>query len=175
MGIFLLPPGAEIPLHDHPGMTVLTRVLFGSLDVFACDWSGETSAVGNQSPALGPSKDCLDSATSKARPAILRFDGRIDAPATSVLTPDRGNLHTFRASAPHGCAVLDVITPPYDAAWGRPCTYYRRSALRRGAVDSGAGNSAPREELFLLEEFSADDFFCGSEPYRGPSVGGASG
>lgn len=34
-GVFVFPPGAEIPLHDHPGMVVLSRVLYGELRVLS--------------------------------------------------------------------------------------------------------------------------------------------
>ena len=33
MGIFVFPPGASIPLHDHPSMVVISRVLYGELHV----------------------------------------------------------------------------------------------------------------------------------------------
>lgn len=46
MGIFCLPAGATIPLHDHPGMTVFSRVLYGQLFIQAFDWmDGSTSAA----------------------------------------------------------------------------------------------------------------------------------
>jgi predicted metal-dependent enzyme (double-stranded beta helix superfamily) len=33
VGIFIFPPGASIPLHDHPSMVVISRVLYGQLKV----------------------------------------------------------------------------------------------------------------------------------------------
>ncbi len=33
VGIFIFPPGASIPLHDHPSMVVISRVLYGELRV----------------------------------------------------------------------------------------------------------------------------------------------
>lgn len=38
MGVFCFPAGATMPLHDHPGMVVLTKVLYGSVSWNAYDW-----------------------------------------------------------------------------------------------------------------------------------------
>lgn len=37
MGIFIFAPNAKIPLHDHPNMCVLSRVLYGSLERLSLD------------------------------------------------------------------------------------------------------------------------------------------
>ena len=115
IGVFELPRGAVIPLHNHPSMTVFSRVLYGTLHIRAYDWA---SASYYDQPCV----------PGVVRPAYLTMDGHISAPVTSVLFPTRnGNIHAFRAIT--DCAVLDVLAPPYRGG-DRGCTYYVERAFR---------------------------------------------
>ncbi|WVZ99803.1 hypothetical protein U9M48_045050 [Paspalum notatum var. saurae] len=115
-GIFCLPKSAVIPLHNHPGMTVFSKILFGSMHLKSYDW-------------VKSSADIDDNAleNSDARLAKLNTDAVFDASTeTVVLYPENGgNLHCFTALTP--CAVLDVMAPPYNHADGRNCTYYNET------------------------------------------------
>ena len=106
---FILEPGARIPLHDHPGMTVLSRVVRGSLRVTSFD-------VG---------------ADGKARRSISLMTSA-DGPA--ALYPSVNNVHEFQAGA-GGAVVLDVIVPPYDEDSGRACHYFEAVSVRGGAFE----------------------------------------
>ncbi|CAI5744983.1 unnamed protein product [Peronospora destructor] len=74
IGIFILPPGVSIPLHDHPRMSVITRVLYGSMRVKTYDLVG---ALLNGKKYMA--RLCMDKVTT--------------APHTTELLPDCGNLH----------------------------------------------------------------------------------
>ncbi len=106
---FVLAPHATIPLHDHPHMTVLSRVVRGSLRVTSFD-------VG----ADGKARRSSSIMTSADGPAAL--------------FPCQDNVHEFQAGA-GGAVVLDVIVPPYDEDAGRACHYFEAVSLRGGVFE----------------------------------------
>lgn len=139
MGVFILPPKVEIPLHDHPGMTVLSSVLCGDLHVFSCDW-------------VASSSDDVWKAQKHGGMARVRNESVIRGPSLCTLDPDRQNIHAFRGGAETGCAILDILTPPYDDDVGRSCTYYRiidKVALDRGEHDDDSSDNEANDDAFV--------------------------
>ncbi|XP_059303915.1 plant cysteine oxidase 2-like [Lycium ferocissimum] len=115
IGIFCLPPSGVIPLHNHPGMTVFSKLLLGTMHAKSYDWVQNRDQF-NQS---GRQQE------SGMRLAKVHVDADFTAPCNaSVLFPDSGgNMHCFKALTP--CILLDVLGPPYSEAEGRHCTYYK--------------------------------------------------
>lgn len=113
MGIFCLPPSGVIPLHNHPGMTVFSKLLFGTMHIKSYDWAGDLPA------------DVSQTQIPEKRLAKIKVDADFTAPCNpSILYPDDGgNMHCFTAVT--ACAVLDVLGPPYSDPDGRHCAYYQ--------------------------------------------------
>lgn len=100
LSLFLLPAGERLPLHDHPGMHVWTRVLHGRLALRAFDWVTRDPPRARPAPELA-----LDPTSPPVR-----------------ATPELRNVHELQALAP--TAVLDLFVPYYDRLRGRPCRYW---------------------------------------------------
>jgi cysteamine dioxygenase len=117
IAVFFLPKGTVMPLHDHPGMTVFSKLLIGSAHVEGYDWI--------RHPRTFSTIDVSDS--RRLAEKVVDHDVT-PASGTWVLFPDSGgNMHRFVAGEEVPCAFLDVLTPPY-APTGRQrrrCTYYR--------------------------------------------------
>ncbi|CAO2820282.1 unnamed protein product [Amaranthus hypochondriacus] len=112
MVLFFLPASAVIPLHNHPEMTVFSKLLLGEMHIKAYDWAHSIDVECEKQP-------------SSRRLARLKANDVFTAPCnSSVLYPTSGgNIHQFTAITP--CAVLDVLGPPYSKEDGRDCSYYK--------------------------------------------------
>ncbi|KAG8378826.1 hypothetical protein BUALT_Bualt07G0025200 [Buddleja alternifolia] len=156
MCIFCFPTSSVIPLHDHPGMTVFSKVLYGSLHVKGYDWVEPASI-----------QKINGSEHSAVRLAKLAVDKVLTAPcSTSVLYPrSGGNLHSFTAITP--CAVLDILAPPYDESAGRRCSYYRDYP---STEEDESGIGTKEEYAWLAEVDTPDDLYMCTGKYTGPAI-----
>jgi hypothetical protein len=113
VGIFVLPPHAKIPIHDHPKMCVTSKLLFGNCHLTSYDWltTALHSSTGNTPPrhVTHQYAELIDGAWMETNEVWSLFE-------------DNGNLHAITAGE-EGCALLDVISPDYDQE--RKCTYYK--------------------------------------------------
>lgn len=166
MGVFLLKHGSSIPLHDHPNMYGLLKVLYGKVRVSCYDRldSPPDSAGGRPfNPPLLPYQK------SAVRPSVQRSVGEYteESPAC-VLYPHRDNLHQIEA-VDGPTAFLDILAPPYDPDDGRDCHYYKVLPQVPEGADRNAGHQE-QTEVWLMEIPQPSGFWCGSEPYPGPKV-----
>ncbi|XP_057951198.1 plant cysteine oxidase 2-like [Malania oleifera] len=159
MGIFCLPPSGVIPLHNHPGMTVFGKLLFGSMHVKSYDWvhANISSSTYSRQPGL--------------RLAKVQVDSQFTAPCSpSILYPaEGGNMHCFTALT--SCAILDVLGPPYSDSQGRPCTYYQECPL--ASFPAGETGLLPDEEeghAWLEEWEKPESFVVVGDDYRGLEI-----
>ncbi|KAI3437051.1 Cysteine dioxygenase [Psidium guajava] len=124
--MFFLPSAGVIPLHNHPGMTVFSKLLLGSMHIKSYDWV-DPHHLSNGSTTT----------PSNLKLAKVKADGVFTAPCnSSVLYPTTGgNIHAFTAIKP--CAILDVLGPPYSQEDGRDCSYYRDTPYTTHAALNG--------------------------------------
>lgn len=125
IGVFVFPPHARMPLHDHPKMCVLSRVLYGDLTKDSLDIDKQPSSRQSWLSSIFSSHQNIGWAGGKvpanSKRAYKRETEFLQAPDVTMLFPFKGNLHEFIAG-PNGAAILDVLIPPYDDS--RDCTFY---------------------------------------------------
>ncbi|KAJ1530069.1 hypothetical protein HK096_008620, partial [Nowakowskiella sp. JEL0078] len=114
MCVFVLKKGATMPVHDHPSMTVFSKIIFGDLYVQTFEFLSEQSKSFNLSrDNVRLCKTGINSVISSTMPESLLF-----------ITPETGpSIHSFTAASDF-VVILDLIGPPYND--DRPCTYYRK-------------------------------------------------
>ncbi|KYQ89231.1 hypothetical protein DLAC_11795 [Tieghemostelium lacteum] len=101
LAVFAFPPNSTIPLHDHPDMTVLSKVLYGH--VYCKNYH------------------LLDKKSQE-----VKFTGEVkldETSGTKITYPQENNLHCFYTES-KSTAVLDLLYPPYDNIY-RSCNYYK--------------------------------------------------
>jgi len=163
IGIFVFHPYARMPLHDHPEMCVLSRVLYGDLTRRSLDLDDDNNNQPQSSSSwLSNIFSNKNRNTAKipenAKRAYKRELEYLRAPEVTMLFPYKGNLHEFVAG-PNGAAVLDVLIPPYGDS--RDCTFYTVQD-----DDSRSSSSHGGGACWLIPSEQPDNFHCLSGEYH---------
>lgn len=104
---FLFPKGKSLPLHDHPNMSALIKILRGRLHVRAFDWVvpkvERTGQMGLAWLVRDEEYDCND------EPLFF--------------TANEGGVVHQLTAVDEEAAMFDILTPGYEVG-GVDCTYY---------------------------------------------------
>jgi len=130
MSIFVLKPGTRLPLHDHPGMHGLIRVLHGHMNVFS--YSLLETKCGDSS---GCWKDHL---VKKGDVFMAEKMSAADGDVVDIysepvlLTPVNRNIHEIRTTD-SAAAFFDILAPPYDdhRHGHHQCHYYKELSVSK--------------------------------------------
>mmetsp|Transcript_3032 Transcript_3032/g.5159 ORF Transcript_3032/g.5159 Transcript_3032/m.5159 type:complete len:296 (-) Transcript_3032:32-919(-) len=112
MALFLLPKGESLSLHDHPSMSVCSKLIDGELH------------VKSYTPVVPVTQE------KYAQPFLVQteYDGvKKSSDEAWVISSQRGNIHEFTAVT--DCTILDLLLPPYDPP-RRNCNFYERLPIK---------------------------------------------
>lgn len=171
LGVFILRKGCSIPLHDHPDMFGLCKVVYGEISVESYQSQSETTLNGRTD---GFTKHPLH--TRKRRLIRCRKTEQLfeESSGSCVLTPTVGNHHTIHNTSSGPSAFVDILGPPYAQDKGRDCTYYQECDPSPYLNSSKNNQASPIEidssDRWIIEIPPPRDFYCDTQPYRGPTV-----
>mmetsp|Transcript_16290 Transcript_16290/g.23208 ORF Transcript_16290/g.23208 Transcript_16290/m.23208 type:complete len:177 (-) Transcript_16290:437-967(-) len=163
-------------------MSVMSRVLYGDLIVRSfdiCNPQNDLPDDQNIHVSSGKKKEYVsDSWLPRILPSFMMRDEekvkdkipqnslsvlkngtkRLCAPDISLLLPQKGNLHEFKAGK-YGAAILDVLIPPYDIENDRDCTFYSIETEKMYNYET------IHTKCFAIPISQPEDFFCTSGNY----------
>ncbi|KAL4231550.1 hypothetical protein ACF0H5_009131 [Mactra antiquata] len=162
VAVFVLRSGKRLPLHDHPGMTGLLKVVHGSVTIKSYSLIEDNSYTVPQSLS-----DYLFQRYGRHIPVYpAKYEGSTvftENDHCSVISPDNKNIHEI-CSESGTAAFLDVLSPPYnhkavnDPEY-RPCSYFKDLT-----VDDSS------DVRYLVQIRAPGDYWCDEVPYTGPKL-----
>ena len=138
LGVFCIPDGGVIPLHDHPGMTVVSKVIHGEMHVRSFDFHNdnddddnsneEEEHIQKEQRSVSPSPFHANERaaanamhTSGGKPAHRVNDSCVTAGDVLALFPRHGgNVHEFTGVAGPSSVFVDLA--PDGAALSTPAS-----------------------------------------------------
>lgn len=153
MAIFIVKQGCSLPLHDHPGMSGLLKVIHGKVRL-----SSYTEIEFQPVPQhMAISKQtCL---VSKKIKTVIKHPDMIlsDSDECCVLCPNEGNIHEIHPLTEFA-AFIDILVPPYGE---KGCHYYQELVDQTPSLNN---------HKWLIEIGEPDSYYCDVLPYRGPKL-----
>jgi len=152
ISIFIIRKGMNIPLHDHPGMTGLIKVLYGTLKITSYKATDRCLSLEEHTS--------LNTISVEKLPDVILTPS---SPGCQVLTPHIGNFHSVQ-SIGEDAAMFDILAPPYDE--NRECNFYRENE-HTGVQTNGVEHAGTTT---LRRIYQPSSFYCDQLPYTGPRL-----
>lgn len=158
ISIFIVHPGHKLPLHDHPQMHGLLKVIAGTFKIQAYSEDHEETLKLNDksdNETEQPEDFSVKKVVAKKLDVLLCDENS----ECCILTPGDANYHEIEP-VNGSAAFLDILSPPYDAfieEFGqRDCTYYKEE-------------SEIKPNLVQLTQIRQPAWFwCDTAQYSGP-------
>lgn len=150
MSVFILRQSYTMPLHDHPHMKGLLKVVSGSLKIQSY------SKLPNNTEISANSEE--STLVSQEEPIYLDKFSK-----TSMLDESIYNYHEITASDDEPAAFFDVLSPPYssteDPESPRHCHFFKKSMV---------DNSSELTVIKLEKIDCPDHYYCDTVYYEKP-------
>lgn len=170
VGIFILKPGMKLPLHDHPHMYGLIKVIAGVIKItsFSLNTEATRKAGGDGFEMKTKLSSFIHSFIGDnnffRKEITAELSSEILATADTgscVLEPEKGNLHEVE-SVGGPAAFIDILSPPYE-------TYIPNVGPRKCCYYKVVKELTPR--VFKLEETGSPAWYWNDTfPYTGPQL-----
>ncbi|KRX10443.1 RmlC-like cupin domain [Pseudocohnilembus persalinus] len=118
-GLFILPKGYYIPMHDHPGMWVVSKILHGTARKSSYSLTQKIQSkhqflLPQQVKKIKEQNKSVDQIESPDINLVKQFDNVISEGLVDVVRPEVGNLHEFSASEDQDFIFFNCFVPHYD-------------------------------------------------------------
>lgn len=145
VGIFIIKSHHRMPLHDHPRMFGLIKVLDGHGHLNAYNVLLEKNE--NELICTRHTSTSINSQSE-----------------TAVLYPNKSNIHEIYATNGDHCAFLDILSPPYSNE--NDCTCY----VAKPVSPSSTTEMNENEKHYNLRRIFDDEYYTESLQYTGPTI-----
>jgi cysteamine dioxygenase len=144
VGIFIIKSHHRIPLHDHPHMFGLIKVLDGHGHLNAYNVSFEKTK----------------SELICTRHTSTTINSQSE---TAVLYPNQSNIHEIYTINNEHCAFLDILSPPYSDE--NDCTCYIAIPSSQSTTEIN-----DNERHYILKRIFDEEYYTESLQYTGPTI-----
>jgi hypothetical protein len=120
ISLFVLSSSAHLPIHDHPSMRVITKLLMGSLRIQSYTLP-PTSDSGSDSTASSSDEGPCPALVDVTDLTIVEGGGGGSGKSLKTIGKGSPNLHSLHPLS-ETVVFLDIQSPPYSDE--QSCTYY---------------------------------------------------
>lgn len=154
MSVFIVKSGGVLPLHDHPKMHGLLKVIYGTLKIISYTEVNKQVFPDDMLTTHPQTRSFCRNIKTVRRNNDLIVTDEDDC---CILTPTDGNIHEIHSET-QMAAFLDILAPPY--ANDATCHYYQE-------LPSSTSTDTTR---WLLEIPQPNSYWCNTISYKGPSL-----